>query len=140
EKTHLWIPAGMSGRHTRALPAGVEVATLPSPESGPNRLWPGEFVVAGFARGRFPELLERMDDVRVVQAISAGVDDLAGRPPESVILCDGAGIRAVPVAEWVVVAILASIRNVAQHVLARQRADGRQPGSADTMVDPEGAT
>ena len=89
----------MSGGHTRALPAGVEVATLPSPESGPNRLGPGEFVVAGFARGRFPELLERMDDVRVVQAISAGVDDLVGRLPESVILCDGAGIHDVPVGD-----------------------------------------
>jgi len=140
EKTHLWIPAGMSGGHTRALPAGVEVATLPSPESGPNRLGPGEFVVAGFARGRFPELLERMDDVRVVQAISAGVDDLVGRLPESVILCDGAGIHDVPVAEWVVMAILASIRNLPQHVLDQQRAHWRQPRRADTMGDLEGAT
>src|SRR5438552_15583128 len=130
----------MSGGHTRALPAGVEVATLPSPESGPNRLGPGEFVVAGSARGRFPELLERMDDVRVLEAITAGLDDLVGRPPESVIRCDGAGIHDVPVAEWVVIAILASIRNLPQHVLDQQRAHWRQPGRADTMGDLEGAT
>jgi len=57
-----------------------------------------------------------------------------------VILCDGAGIHDVPVAEWVVMATLASIRNLPQHVLDQHGGRWRQPGRADRMGDLDGAT
>jgi phosphoglycerate dehydrogenase-like enzyme len=45
--------------------------------------------------------------LRVIQTLSAGVDWLAGRVPDSVMVCNARGVYDGPLAEWVVGAILA---------------------------------
>jgi phosphoglycerate dehydrogenase-like enzyme len=122
------------------LRPGVEVHTLPSPESAPPRLGLGQFVVAGFSRQGFLDVIHRLDGVRVVQAVSAGVDDIVGRLPEGATLCDGAGVHDASVAEWVVMAILASFRDLPQYVIDQQSGRWRQLGPDAGMNDIEGAT
>jgi len=51
-------------------------------------------------------------EVKVVQTLSAGVDWVLPLVPEGVALCDGSGIHDVPVAEWVVMALLALLKDL----------------------------
>lgn len=138
ETTHVWVPAGSDERHLALLPSGAVIHVAPADPTGDSRLGPGQFVVAGFSRAGFPDLLRRLDDVRVVQAMSAGVDDLVGRIPPGVVLCDGAGIHDVAVAEWVVMAILAMNRHLSQSVLDQAAAHWGSRRFRD--ADLEGAT
>ena len=52
---------------------------------------------------------------------SAGVDVIVDRMPRGVVLCDASGVHDVAVAEWVMMAILASRRRLPEH-LGAQRA------------------
>ena len=52
--------------------------------------------------------------LRVIQTLSAGVDWLAGRVPEHVKVCNARGVYDIPLAEWVVGAILAMQRGLVQ--------------------------
>lgn len=136
----MWIPPRTEERHRRLLQGKIEIRELPEPDSAPAPLGAGEFVVADFWRPRFPDLVRQLDGVRVVQAISAGVEDLVDQLPEGVVLCDGAGVHDAPVAEWIVMAILASRRQLPQHVLDQERGVWRHPGLSVGIDDVEGAT
>jgi phosphoglycerate dehydrogenase-like enzyme len=57
----------------------------------------------------------QMPSLRLVQSVRAGVDLLLGRVPKGVALCDARGVHEVPVAEWVLAALLASFRNFPDH-------------------------
>ena len=113
---HVWIPAATRAEHRALLPAGAVVHNIPAEGPLPDRLGPGQFVVATFGLERLVDLIPRIDDLRVVQTMSAGVDRFIGKLPDGVILCDGSGIHDVPVAEWVVMTVLASRRHLPVHV------------------------
>jgi phosphoglycerate dehydrogenase-like enzyme len=76
--------------------AGVELRGLG------ERLDDVEFLVPEW--GRTPPDLGAMPALRVVQVLSAGTDWI--EVPEGVTLCNARGTRDIPVAEWVVGAIL----------------------------------
>lgn len=79
--------------------------------AAPPDLAPVELLVAGGAAGRqLAAAADRMPQLRVIQAMSAGVNWLRGRVPEGVIVCNAEGVFDGPMAEWVVGAILASLR------------------------------
>ena len=135
----MWIPAGTRREHRELLTGPIEIHELPPLGVRTGPLGVGHFVVADFWRRDFAETLRDLDDVRVVQAMSAGVEDLAGKVPSGAVLCDGAGIHDGPVAEWVVMATLASRRHLARHVLDQSGAVWKHPG-LDGIDDLEGAT
>jgi phosphoglycerate dehydrogenase-like enzyme len=136
--THVWIPAATSPEHVALLSGGIELHVLPSDATGSGTLGPGQFVVAGFQRRHLPSLLPRISDVKVVQAMSAGVEDLVGKMPAGAVLCDGAGIHDIPMAEWIVMAMLAMYRRLPEEVLSQQAARWQRP-EAGSMSDLEGA-
>ena len=81
-----------------AAPTGVEVRRL---SDGLDR---AEFVVP---RGEDPlEALEETRSLRVVQSLAAGTDWLEPHVPPWATLCNARGARDIPVAEWVVGALL----------------------------------
>jgi phosphoglycerate dehydrogenase-like enzyme len=80
-------------------PAGVEVVAEPGPDV--------EFVVP---RWEDMPALDEMPALRVVQVLSAGVDWIADRVPDSVTLCSARGARDRAMAEWVMGAILADAK------------------------------
>ena len=56
--------------------------------------------------------MPRLDGLRVVQTLSAGVDWLIDAVPPGVTLCNGSGVHDAPVSEWIVMAILAMRREL----------------------------
>ena len=81
------------------LPPGVQLAPEPGPEV--------EFIVPDWLH--LPDL-DELPALRVVQVLSAGVDWIADRLPDGVILCSARGARDRAMAEWVVGAILADAK------------------------------
>ena len=136
---HVWIPATTRAEHRALLPAGAVVHDMPAEGPLPDRLGPGQFVVATFSPERLVEMIPRLDDLHVVQTMSAGVDRFIGKLPDGVILCDGSGIHDVSVAEWVVMTVLASRHHLPVHV-ERQRAAHWHSGEGTGGDDLEEAT
>jgi len=102
--------------HMGDLPANVEVR-LVSPEPAPlPDLGEVDLVVPSrrIRTALFEALAGPPGRLRVIQTLSAGVDWLAGRVPEHVMVYNARGVYDVPLAEWVVGAILAMQRGLVQ--------------------------
>jgi phosphoglycerate dehydrogenase-like enzyme len=94
------------------LPLENEVGVLPAPsEPFPGDIKDVDFWVPPFlSSGQVVELAQHMPKLKVIQLLSAGADAWTGRVPEAVTLCDARGVHDSSTAEWVVTAILASLR------------------------------
>jgi phosphoglycerate dehydrogenase-like enzyme len=68
-------------------------------------------------------VMSRMPKLRVVQALTAGVDALRPALPPGVVLCNARGAHDASTAEWVVAAILGSLREFPR--FAREQAASR---------------
>lgn len=113
---HVWIPESTLPEHRSLLPSDSVLHDLPDAGPLPESLGPGQFLVATAGTERLIEVMTSLDDLRVVQTLSAGVDRLLGKIPPGVVMCDGSGIHDIPVAEWVMTAILASRHNLMRHI------------------------
>ena len=134
----VWIPDSTRPEHRALLPPAGVVHELPADGQLPDRLGAGQFLVAGFSLERITDVISRLDGLRVIQTLSAGVDRLVERIPGGVTLCDASGVHDVSVSEWVVMAILASLHDLPAHVDAQRMARWTEPqAEAD---DLEGAT
>lgn len=86
---------------------------------------------------RVGEVLPRMTSLRVVQTLTAGVDNIRPHVPEGVVLCNGRGIHDASTAELALTLVLASLRGVPDFV---RRQDQRRwqpewrPALADKRV------
>ena len=102
------VPADPDGvRHLGDLPSNVE--GQPWVADGPGvDLSSVDMVVAdGSMRGAVLAALGAPGRLRVIQTLSAGVDWLVGKVPDGVTVCNARGVFDIPLAEWVVGAILA---------------------------------
>jgi phosphoglycerate dehydrogenase-like enzyme len=75
--------------------------------------------------------LELLPALEVIQLRSAGVDWLAGRVPDGVVLCDAAGARDVAMAEWVVAAVLADAKRAREVGEGQGAREWREIGMRD---------
>ncbi|PWN01835.1 dihydrofolate reductase [Nocardioides silvaticus] len=78
-----------------------------------------------------------MTSVRVVQTLTAGVDNIRDRIPEGVTLCNGRGIHDASTAELALTLTLASLRGIPAFVRAQGRHEwtpGWRPALADKRV------
>jgi phosphoglycerate dehydrogenase-like enzyme len=105
----LWIPDRADRHSVGELPEDVELHLIPKGELS-EALLEAEFLVPGSDEPCVIEALGRMPRLRVIQTLSAGVDWLLPSVPPGVTLCDARGTRDGPVAEWVLGAILASLK------------------------------
>jgi phosphoglycerate dehydrogenase-like enzyme len=114
-----WVAAGMTG-----LPdTEVEIVTLDGTDS-PASVADVEFYVPSF----FPTLasidvMRHMKRLRVVQALTAGVDRLRPQVPPGAMLCNARGAHDASTAEWVVAAMLGAVRQFP--LFALEQAAGR---------------
>jgi phosphoglycerate dehydrogenase-like enzyme len=136
----VWIPAATAPEHRGLLPDGITVREVPAAGPLPERLGRGEFLVADYNRARVVAAIARLDDLHVVQAMAAGVDGLLEVIPPGVTLCDAAGVHDVPVAEWVMMAILAHRHNLPQHLDGQRAGHWRRAGIDAGGDDLDGAT
>src|ERR1700686_2176243 len=119
----VWIPQKTPEPFTALLPAGIELHRLPASGDLPARLGRGEVLVA-YGTDEIPAI-SRLEGLRVVQTLSAGGDWILDAIPPGVTLCNGSGGHDAPVAEWVVMAILAARRRLREHMESQRAATWR---------------
>lgn len=91
-------------------PPGVELVDAPSPEV--------EFLVPRWTESH---ALDQLPGLRVIQALSAGVDWIVDRVPDGVTLCSARGARDRAMAEWIAAAILAEVKHARPFAIAQGR-------------------
>ena len=128
-KLDLWIPAGTPQGRRTDLSGAANLHDYPAAGPWPDHLGHGDMLVTGHDVGAALEAVSRLDGLRVVQTLSAGVDRIVDRVPAGIILCDASGVHDVGVAEWIVLAILASYRRLPQLIEAQQATTWRHDGS-----------
>jgi phosphoglycerate dehydrogenase-like enzyme len=111
---NLWVPDRADRDALGELPEHVRLELIPSEGEPPQAILETEFLVLGSENLRVLELLGSMSRLRVIQTLSAGVDWLLAKVPSEVTLCDASGTRDGAVAEWVLAAILASTKSLAE--------------------------
>jgi phosphoglycerate dehydrogenase-like enzyme len=89
------------------LPKGIELEVIPME---PEKTVQVDFWIPPPYPKQAARAWPYLRGVRVVQSTLAGVDALQKLLPRDVILCDARGVHDIPVAEWVVSAILASLK------------------------------
>lgn len=120
----MWVPAKWVADGMTGLPGTeVEVVSVDG-DSPPATVADVEFYVPSF----FPtaasgEVMEHMNRLRVVQALTAGVDRLRPYVPAGAVLCNARGAHDAATAEWVVAAMLGALREFP--LFAREQAARR---------------
>ena len=119
----VWVPERTPQAERDRLAALAAVHVFPPKDAvgGAEDELHADLLVAAYDTARALEVARRLEGLRFIQATSAGVDGLVGRIPPGVILCDAAGVHDVAVAEWVIMAILASGRHLPEHLDAQRR-------------------
>ncbi|MGD0685710.1 MAG: 2-hydroxyacid dehydrogenase [Streptosporangiaceae bacterium] len=107
-----WVPTEQVAEALTGLP-GVIIEVV-NPDAGaplPASAADVEFYVPPFFP-RPPSIaaMRQMPRLRVIQTLTAGIDLLRPHVPDGAVLCNARGAHDAGTAEWVVAAILASIR------------------------------
>jgi phosphoglycerate dehydrogenase-like enzyme len=100
------LPEAFDPELIRLLPDGIDLQVIPA---RPDRTYDVEFWIAPWGK-HAGDMWPHLRGVRVVQATLAGVDALLKLLPREVTLCDARGVHNVSTSEWVVAAILASLK------------------------------
>lgn len=89
------------------FPPEAEIVRIPRHLDGTIDV---DFWILPFARKDAAATFSHLRGVKVVQSMMAGVDWITPWLPKDVILCDGRGIHDTSASEWVIAAILASLK------------------------------
>ena len=104
------------------LPEGVDVVVWNGEAERPDRLGETTFWVPQVEDSSDLEAkLAAMPALKVMQMLSAGVEDVVGKVPDGVELCDARGVHGGPVAELVLTMVLATLRQIPHFVRAQER-------------------
>jgi phosphoglycerate dehydrogenase-like enzyme len=91
---------------TESIPAALAAHAPDLRVARPGELAGIEFLIVD--GGEVLEELASLEDLRVVQTLSAGTDWIESSVPPWATLCNARGARDIPMAEWVVGALLAA--------------------------------
>jgi phosphoglycerate dehydrogenase-like enzyme len=83
------------------------------------------------------EVIAKMTSLKVVQTMTAGVDNVRRLVPDGVLLCSGRGIHDASTAELALSLMLASLRGIPEFVRAQERGSWQpveRPALADRTV------
>jgi phosphoglycerate dehydrogenase-like enzyme len=121
----VWVPLPLVADGLAGID-GIEVRVT-DPDDG-STLPPSAADVEFYVPPLFPrqgavDAMAAMGSLRVVQTLTAGIDVLRPRIPGGAVLCNARGIHDPSTAEWVVAAILASVRELG--FFAAEQAAGR---------------
>ncbi len=89
------------------FPSEAEIVRLPRVIAAPVEI---EFWILPFYGRDAANAVPQLRGLKVVQSLMAGVDWVLPWLPRNVILCDGRGIHDISASEWVMAAILASMK------------------------------
>jgi phosphoglycerate dehydrogenase-like enzyme len=134
-----WLPytdVAEAERRLGGIPDGIEVTCfLGEDDSFPDSIAEVEFYVLPYMKGA--EMLSRaeeMSSLKVVQTLTAGVENYQPRIPEGVLLCNAAGVHDTSTAELAIALTLASGRKLDD--FARNMPAGRwEPEFGNALAD-----
>ena len=113
----VWLPyasVAQAERRLDGIPDGVNVDLYRADgDSWPDSISDVEFYVLPYMKGE--EVLDRVEDMkrlRVIQTLTAGVENFLPYVPDGVILCNAAGVHDASTAELAVALALASGRHL----------------------------
>ncbi len=119
-------------------PSGLRYEVVDPTVEVPDTVGEVAFYVPPYQVGpALAEVLARMPALRVVQTLTAGVDNIRDQVPSGVTLCNGRGIHDTSTAELALTLVLASLRGVPGFVRAQDRREWTpevRPALADRQV------
>jgi phosphoglycerate dehydrogenase-like enzyme len=135
----LWLPYDDAVERMGGVPEGVEVDVYDGAGDPPSSIDEVEFYVVPYmVSSRKPvELMASMPSLKVVQTLTAGVDNFLPFVPDGVTLCNARGVHDASTAELAVALTLASLRGIPEFVRAQERgewASDRRTSLADRTV------
>ena len=89
------------------FPRGSEVVRIPRHSAQVQDV---DFWIIPFALKSAQKTFQRLRGVKVVQSMMAGVDWITPWLPKGIVLCDGRGLHDISASEWVLTAILSSLK------------------------------
>ena len=107
DMVRIGIDENLAEELVRDFPAETEIVRVP--RSG-DKILDVDFWILTFARRDTAQTFVRLRGVKVVQSLMAGVDWITPWLPKDILLCDGRGIHDVSTSEWVMTAILSSLK------------------------------
>ncbi|HEU4567966.1 MAG TPA: 2-hydroxyacid dehydrogenase [Marmoricola sp.] len=129
----VWLPFDPS--ELGEAPAGLRYEVVDPRAHVPASVGEVEFYVTPYNMGpAVGDVLASMSSLKVVQTLSAGVDNIRGRVPEGVLLCNGRGIHDTSTAELALTLILSSLREVPRYVRQQDRGEWRG-GFTEALAD-----
>lgn len=109
----VWLPFDPSELWPDGPPPGLRIEVVDPTKHVPDSVSQVRFYVTPYAAGAaVGDVLDEMTELEVVQTMTAGVDNLRGRIPEGVKLCNGRGIHDTSTAELAATLVLASLRDI----------------------------
>lgn len=119
------------------LPSEAQIVRIPR---RPSEKLDVDFWILVFARNDAKETFDQLRGVKVVQSMMAGVDWIAPWLPKDIVLCDGRGIHDVSASEWVLTAILSSLKRFPRYRDLQLRQDWKgQASVTDGFLNEGGA-
>jgi len=122
----VWLP--FAPEHLDPVPAGLRYEVVrPEPgEALPPSATEVEVYVPPYQMGPVdPDQLAQLTSLKVVQTLTAGVDNIRAAVPEGVVLCNGRGIHDTSTAELALTLILSSLRGIPEFVRAQDAGEWR---------------
>ena len=89
------------------FPREAEIVRIARHPSGVQDV---DFWIIPFARKSAQQTFQHLRGVKVVQSMMAGVDWITPWLPKDIVLCDGRGLHDISASEWVLTAILTSLK------------------------------
>lgn len=120
----VWVPYPDVAERVGGLPPSLRVDVYDGSGDPPGTIGEVELYVVPYMGGpRVAELIPRMPSLRVVQTLTAGVDNVRPYLREGLTLCNARGVHDASTAELAVALILASLRGIDD--FARAMPEGR---------------
>ncbi|HEY3987757.1 MAG TPA: NAD(P)-dependent oxidoreductase [Acidobacteriaceae bacterium] len=127
---HLGLPEEIDPDLFRFLPDGVDITRIGKDLTGGLHL---DMWVLPLQPRQAAAALPHIHSVQVVQSQYAGVDAFLSFVPPGATLCDAQGVHDAPVAEWILTAILASLKYIPFYVRLQDRGDWKQRSEAEKI-------
>ena len=127
---HLGLPEEIDPSLFRYLPEGVDITRIGEDLSGDLHL---DMWVLPLTPKQAAAARPHIRSVQVVQSQFAGVDAYLSFVPPGATLCDAQGVHDLPVAEWIVTAILASLKYIPFYVRMQATGDWKQRFEAEKL-------
>jgi phosphoglycerate dehydrogenase-like enzyme len=119
------------------FPREAQIVRIPRQPTEPLDV---DIWILTFARKDAQETFSHLRGVKVVQSMMAGVDWITPWLPKDVLLCDGRGIHDISVSEWVLTAILTSLKRFPYYRDMQLQQDWRgQAAASSASLNQAGA-